>query len=142
MTKLKKSVIACTAVAAVLLSAFIAVLTVFSVKKNAGDAAWKKVDYIAVSSVGELKVNYSDYTRNKTIAVDGRSVDVTRYKSEGDNRGHFVCGNNGYYIIIIFGDGKPTGFLYSDDGEIPPDFPYTDGGEMPTFIEKLNFAAA
>lgn len=128
MTKLKKSVIACVSVAAALLVAFSVVLTVFSVKKHADVAAWQKVEYAAVSRIGELGVSYYDYSSRKSITIDGQTVDVERGKLEGDNRGHFVRGDSDYYIIILFDDGAPTGFLYSD-------------GEEPRFIEKLNFVA-
>lgn len=129
MTKLKKSVIACVSVAAALLVAFSVVLTVFSVKKHADVAAWQKVEYAAVSRIGELGVSYYDYSSRKSITIDGQTVDVERGKFEGDNRGHFVRDDNDYFIIILFDDGTPTGFLYSD-------------GETPDFIEKLDFVAA
>ncbi len=143
MTKTEKIVVACVSVAAALLAAFIVVIIVFSVKKNDDDAAWKKVDYIAASSVGELKVGYSDFTDGKTIAIDGQSVKVTRGKAEGENRGHFDYDGKNYYIIIIFDGGKPTGFLYADGGEAPPEPLLPDGyGTKPELIERLDFVAA
>lgn len=68
---------------------------------------------------------------------------MTRGKAEGENRGHFDYDGKNYYIIIIFDGGKPTGFLYVDGGEVPPEPLLPDGdGAKPEFIERLDFVAA
>ena len=115
MTKIKKFVIICSVIAAGFLIAFLSVFIIYSVRRNSGNEEWKKQNFYADCSVGELCINYLDFALG-TIVLNDQRIAVTREKEEDQRRGHFCYEDANYYIIIAFNEGKPIGFLYLENG--------------------------
>lgn len=130
MSRVKKTVIICVTICALLILACISMLIAFKVLSDKKERI-KTNNYICRSDLlGEIRIDYNDFNGQFAgkIIIDGQEV-TTHVICNGDERyQNFNYGNKEYFITAFFDDYDLICFLY-----------YELDNARPEFIERLDF---